>query len=132
MQRLYCLPLVALLAGFIHGTASAGEAPKKAASAKTAASQPAPPPEIIAAANKEGKLKLVWTGTGTDDWRQVRVRYMAHDNFPAGGAQMIFRLGYEPETIEIGGVSVENFKKQVALAQLPTTQGRDRKKPGKP
>jgi hypothetical protein len=66
-----------------------------------------------------------------EEWRQVRVRFMAGDDFAAGGAQMIFRLGYEPETIEVGGLTVENYKKAVALSSLPSTQGRDRKKPGK-
>src|SRR5690606_24636708 len=36
-------------------------------------------------------------------------------------AQMIFRLGYNLETIDIGGVQVENFGKQLALADLPVT-----------
>ena len=41
---------------------------------------------------------------------------------------MIFRLGYPPETIEIGGVTVVNFGKRVPLTALPSTQGADRER----
>jgi len=54
-------------------------------------------------------------------WRKITVPFVAKQRFAAGEAQMIFRLGYEPETIDIGGVTVENFAKKLALAALPTT-----------
>jgi iron(III) transport system substrate-binding protein len=61
--------IVALMSGFACGTSAlAAEAAKKAAARSGA--RAAVPSEIIAGANREGKLKLVWTGTGTDDWRQ--------------------------------------------------------------
>jgi hypothetical protein len=62
------------------------------------------------------------------DWRKVHARFVASDRYGPGQAQIIFRLGYEPETIEIGGVTVENFGKQLALTDLPTTEGADRKR----
>lgn len=59
------VPVAALLFGIAAGFPSiAAEPAKKAAAAK------AVPPGIIAAANREGKLKLAWTGTATDQWRQ--------------------------------------------------------------
>jgi hypothetical protein len=63
----------------------------------------------------------------TPEWRKIQVRFLAAESYPPGGAQMIFRLGYEPETIEVGGVSVQNFGKKIALAMLPTTESADRK-----
>jgi hypothetical protein len=63
----------------------------------------------------------------TPEWRKVAVRFTAQEDYGPGGAQMIFRLGYEPETIEVGGVSVVNYEKKVAFAALPTTEGADRK-----
>lgn len=63
----------------------------------------------------------------TPEWRKVQVRFLAAEAYPAGGAQMIFRLGYEPETIEIGGVTVDSYGKKVALSALPTTELADRK-----
>jgi Glycoside hydrolase family 44 len=55
------------------------------------------------------------------DWRKVHVPFVAKQNFGPGEAHMIFRLGYDPETIDIGGVTVENFGKKLTLGALPTT-----------
>jgi len=63
----------------------------------------------------------------TPEWRKVAVRFTAAESYAPGEAHMIFRLGYEPETIEVGGVSVVNYEKKVAFAALPTTEGADRK-----
>jgi mannan endo-1,4-beta-mannosidase len=60
------------------------------------------------------------------EWRKIQVRFSASESYASGGAQIIFRLGYAPETIQIGGVSVENFQKKVTLSQLPTTQTADK------
>jgi mannan endo-1,4-beta-mannosidase len=68
----------------------------------------------------------------TPQWRKVQVRFVAQDSYPPGKAQMIFRLGYEPETIEVGGVTVENFGKQLRLWELPSTEGADRRIAAKP
>ncbi len=68
----------------------------------------------------------------TPEWRKVQVRFRALDNYAPGQAQVIFRLGYAPETIQIGGVSVLNFKKEVLLSKLPTTQGTDQRLAARP
>ena len=56
------------------------------------------------------------------EWTKIYVRYKAERSYAPGEAQLIFRLGYEPETIQIGGVTVENFGMQLVLADLPTTK----------
>ncbi len=56
------------------------------------------------------------------DWRQVHVPFVAKRGFAAGEAHMVFRLGYDPETIDIAGVRVQNFAKTVRRASLPTTR----------
>lgn len=55
-------------------------------------------------------------------WKKVYVPFRAEQSYQPGEAQMIFRLGYKPQTIDIGGVTVENFGKQLALADLPVTK----------
>jgi glycosyl hydrolase family 44 len=55
-------------------------------------------------------------------WREVHVPFVAKRHFDAGEAQVIFRLGYDPETIDIAGVTVESFAKKVKLAVLPRTK----------
>lgn len=56
------------------------------------------------------------------EWRKIHVPFKAVQSHRAGEAQMIFRLGFEPQTIEIGGVTVENFGKKLALSALPVTK----------
>jgi hypothetical protein len=56
------------------------------------------------------------------EWRKIHVPFVAHRSFAAGKAHVVFRLGYDPETIEIGGVTVENFADKVHRASLPTTR----------
>jgi len=65
---------------------------------------------------------------GGADWSKVQVRFKASRAYQAGEAQMIFRLGYEPEIIDIGGVQVESFGKRVPMSALPSSQAADRKR----
>ena len=61
-------------------------------------------------------------------WTKVQVRFKAARAYAAGEAHAIFRLGYDPQTIELGGVKVESFGKQIAFWSLPSSQNADRKR----
>src|SRR5206468_6512648 len=61
-------------------------------------------------------------------WSKVQVRFRAAQAYAVGQAHAIFRLGYEPQTIEIGGAKVESFGKQLPWSSLPSTQAADRKR----
>ncbi|HEU5076706.1 MAG TPA: hypothetical protein VFU02_21095, partial [Polyangiaceae bacterium] len=63
----------------------------------------------------------------TPEWRKIQVRFVAGADYAPGEAQAIFRLGYEPETLQIGGVTVENFKDRVAIGRLPTSEAEDKR-----
>ena len=63
----------------------------------------------------------------TPEWRKIHVRFVAGEDYAPGEAQAIFRLGYEPETLQIGGLTLQNFKDQVAIARLPSTEAEDRR-----
>ncbi len=56
------------------------------------------------------------------EWKKFHVPFVADASYAPGEAQMIFRLGYEPQKIELGGLTVENFGTKVALASLPVTR----------
>lgn len=56
------------------------------------------------------------------EWRQMLVPFVAKRNFKAGEAQVTFRLGYSPRTFDIADVKVENFQKQLVLADLPRSK----------
>ncbi|HXU03697.1 MAG TPA: glycoside hydrolase family 44 protein [Polyangia bacterium] len=62
------------------------------------------------------------------EWTRVQVRFTAAANYAPGEANMIFRLGYEPQTIDLGGIKVENFGKQIAMGGLPTSMSADRRR----
>ncbi len=56
------------------------------------------------------------------EWQKFTVPFVSEHNFKAGDAQVVFRLGYAPETVEFAGIKVENFGKKLALADMPTTK----------
>jgi len=56
------------------------------------------------------------------EWKKVYVPFAAEESYGAGEAHMIFRLGFAPEIIDIGGITVESFGKKLAIADLPKTQ----------
>jgi endo-1,4-beta-xylanase len=59
--------------------------------------------------------------TGSE-WRQFQVPFRAVESYSAGGAHFIFRLGYAPQTIELGGFSLVNYATSVELQSLPQTR----------
>jgi GH35 family endo-1,4-beta-xylanase len=54
-------------------------------------------------------------------WRECFVRFRAPRDFPAGEARVCLRVGYDRQTIEIGGIQVINYGKTVKLEDLPRT-----------
>lgn len=54
-------------------------------------------------------------------WQHYRVAFAAPTDYPAGEAVLNLRLGYAPQTIEIGGVSLQNFGTGVRLTDLPSS-----------
>jgi mannan endo-1,4-beta-mannosidase len=59
-------------------------------------------------------------------WTKVQVRFQSAEAYASGQAHMNFHLGYEPETLDLGGMTVENFSRRIALSQLPNTRAADR------
>jgi endo-1,4-beta-xylanase len=55
-------------------------------------------------------------------WKQVLVPFVAKRNFKAGEAQVVFRLGYPPQTIDLADIKLENFSKELTLADLPKSK----------
>lgn len=57
------------------------------------------------------------------EWKQILVPFVSAGSYAAGEAQLAFRLGYStPQTIELGGITLENFGKKLALADLPKSK----------
>jgi GH35 family endo-1,4-beta-xylanase len=70
------------------------------------------------------KLVLIG-GSAGPEWKEFSSRFVATaeniggQEIPAGKANILFRLGYGPQTIEIGGVEIVDFGNKVRLEDLP-------------
>jgi hypothetical protein len=62
------------------------------------------------------------------EWVRVQARFTAVANYAPGEANMIFRLGYDPQVLDLGGVKIENFGKAIAMGGLPTSMTTDRRR----
>lgn len=56
-----------------------------------------------------------------EKWEQFHVPFTAHMDLPAGQANINFQLGFNPQKILIGGVSVVNYGTKVTLKDMPPT-----------
>ena len=58
----------------------------------------------------------------TKAWRRIDVPFVAGYDTPAGGANVAFRLGYGPQIVEIGGLSIVDLGPTADVSKLPRTQ----------
>ena len=67
------------------------------------------------------------------DWLQCFVPFKADRDFPAGKAQIVFRGGFDRQTVEVGGIELINYGPKGDLDALPRTHvtyaGRDANAP---
>ncbi len=56
-----------------------------------------------------------------EQWHECFVPFLASRDFPAGESRVCFRVGYDRQTIEIGGLQITNFGKNAKLEDLPRT-----------
>ena len=55
------------------------------------------------------------------DWQRLDVAAKIKQDFGRTGAQIALRLGYFPQTVEIGGITLRRFDASVSTADLPQT-----------
>lgn len=58
------------------------------------------------------------TSAGTE-WKRIDLPFRAAGSYAAGEAAMNLRLGYAPQTVEIGGITLKDLGANVDLASLP-------------
>lgn len=56
-----------------------------------------------------------------DQWKRFFVPFKCVEDYSAGQAAIRFRLGYDPQTIQIGGLQLLNYRKRMDIADLPRT-----------
>ena len=59
-------------------------------------------------------------GAGAE-WREVNVPFRATRHFAPGEARVCFRLGFDRQTVDIGGIDVRNYGGDARLSDFPTT-----------
>ena len=55
-------------------------------------------------------------------WTRFDLPFRAADNYAVGEAVMNLRLGYAPQTVEVGGISLTNYGANVDFNSLPATK----------
>ena len=59
--------------------------------------------------------------TAGQRWEKFFIPFTASMDYAAGEAQVRFRAGYDPQVIEIGGLTVTNYGRAVTTRELPYT-----------
>jgi endo-1,4-beta-xylanase len=90
--------------------------------------------EIVIESVDEPRKRAVNHGfTCGELWERVNVRFKAEKSFASGGAQVSFRLGFDPQTIELRNLRVVNYGNDVELTDLAypqlTYEGREANAP---
>jgi hypothetical protein len=67
--------------------------------------------------------KLVTMAISADkEWSRVFIPFRAERPLRENKVRVVFHLGFRPQTVEIGGISLLNFGKKGSLAALPATK----------
>ena len=59
--------------------------------------------------------------TAAKDWRRIYIPFRAETALSEHTVRIVFHLGFQPQRVEVGGISLLNFRKNVSLAALPAT-----------
>jgi endo-1,4-beta-xylanase len=62
-------------------------------------------------------------GIPATGWRRFDIPFKAVEDLEASEAAIHLRLGYDPQTFEVGGISLTKWGPEVALKDLPRTAG---------
>ncbi len=55
-------------------------------------------------------------------WQEIHIPFIATQEFEPGQAQVIFRLGYSPQTLDVAELRLHNFERKVKVEDLPRTK----------
>src|SRR4051812_31519911 len=58
----------------------------------------------------------------SSEWRECFIPFTAHRDYEPGDARLCLRLGYDRQTIEIAGLEILNYGRDVKYEDLPRTK----------
>lgn len=68
-------------------------------------------------------IKSLWKNVAAGrEWKRFRFPFASQADYKSGEARIVFRLGYKPQTIEIGGFSLTNYRGAVKLSDFPQSR----------
>jgi endo-1,4-beta-xylanase len=65
---------------------------------------------------------LQFNASAAREWKEFAVPFAARENYAPGSANLIFRMGYHRQTLEIAGFEVRDFGPDLAKKNLPATR----------
>ena len=82
---------------------------------------------VIEQGGPDYRKLITFPGNAGKEWTEFRIPFVATkeniggngNSIPAGTANVLFRLGYGPQTIEIGGVEILDFGSKARVQDLP-------------
>jgi len=84
---------------------------------------------VIEQGGPEYKKLISFGASARPEWKAFSIPFVATKEniggkeIAEGKARVLFRLGYGPQTIELGGIEILNFGNKVRLADLPESHG---------
>jgi endo-1,4-beta-xylanase len=60
--------------------------------------------------------------TADKEWRRIYMPFRAESSLQKGNVRIVFHLGFAPQTVEIGGISLLDFGPKASLSDLPVTK----------
>ncbi|MEI6074865.1 MAG: endo-1,4-beta-xylanase [Verrucomicrobiota bacterium] len=78
--------------------------------------------ELIVEENQDEHHKLLELATSVGpEWTPIRAPFVADSDYAAGAAMVSLRFGYQPQTVEVAAITLNNFAATAALKDLPRT-----------
>lgn len=65
---------------------------------------------------------LQFSASAAREWKEFAVPFPARENYSPGSANLIFRIGYHRQTLEIAGLEIRDFGPEIAKENLPATR----------
>ena len=78
--------------------------------------------QVIVEDAKTYDKSVQFPATSAGEWKEFNLPFAAKGTYAPGAANVIFRLGYRRQTVEIAGFEIRDFGPTVAVSSLPMTR----------
>jgi GH35 family endo-1,4-beta-xylanase len=64
----------------------------------------------------------MFTALAATQWKEFMFPFVAKESYPPGGADILFRIGFQRQDVEITGLELKDYGHHLSLADLPATK----------